>query len=125
MATDPNTILNHINDQFINSPMKIISNMENDGGYIELNRRIIMNNFRLSEFTETQIVDFVSCNTKPKVSCGFNDITGKIFKKISCHYFPLSYLINWSFQHGCFPDKLKLNAVTLVYRKDNKKDPHN
>lgn len=59
-------------------------------------------------------------------SPGHDDIHIKVIKECSDIISPfLVYIVNKSFQEGCFPDHLKIARVTPIFKKGEKHLPHN
>ena len=56
---------------------------------------------------------------KPKKSPGFDNISANVVNETSDIFFtPLKYIFNFSLQQGIFPKNLKIEKVSLIYKKD-------
>ena len=76
--------------------------------------------FRFETIDEIDL-DIVINEINPKSSCGYDDISSKMLKKIYPSIkVPLLQLINQSLQCGIFPEELKLAKIVPIYK--NKED---
>ena len=73
-----------------------------------------------------ETVENVIENLQPKNSCAADGISSKLLKKLKPHICrPLSFLINQSFETGCFPNILKVARVKALHKKGDIHDPNN
>lgn len=73
--------------------------------------------FFITPTTENEIIQVVK-NLKNKKSSGIDNFTVSCIKYISREIAPvLTHIINLSFEHGIFPEKLKICSVVPIYKK--------
>ncbi|XP_065662546.1 uncharacterized protein LOC136085185 [Hydra vulgaris] len=81
--------------------------------------------FFISSVTPQEVNDYISL-LSPKKSTGPNSIPSKIMTLASQELsFPLSIIINQSFQSGIFPDLFKIAEVVPIFKSGCKQDPCN
>jgi hypothetical protein len=75
---------------------------------------------------EYQEVYKIIKNLKNKKSCGIDEIPPCLFKKCAIELtYPLTSLINQSFEEGAFPDYLKKSIIKPMHKKNEKTNPTN
>jgi hypothetical protein len=118
---DDQKIANHLNAQFLES-VPSLDNVNTDYEDWNINKD---EEFHLAPCCDTEIVDIIT-EFKAKNSTSWDGISTRVLKRISkLIAAPLSYLANESFSQGVFPDNLKTNELTHVYKKGEHCDPQN
>lgn len=85
----------------------------------------VMNSFYFFETTVSE-VEMIINSLDSKKSSGFDRISASIIKEISSIISPiLSYLINFSFINGIFPESLKVAVVIPLFKKGDICDLNN
>ena len=82
----------------------------------------VLNSFFLKPASETEVISVIN-EMKTNKSTGPNSIPTQILKisnQIICK--PLTYLINFSFSNGIFPDLLKTSNVIPVFKRGENQD---
>jgi exonuclease III len=78
------------------------------------------------ETISTEQTEYIIDKLQSKNSCASDGVSTKLLKtlkgKISK---PLTFIINQSFQNGCFPDVLKVAKVKSLFKKGDLHDPNN
>lgn len=86
----------------------------------------VKNTFFLNPIISHEVEDIIN-NTVKKPAAGVDGIHGRTLKAVSdiiC--FPLSHIINVSFNKGVYPDKLKISKSIPIYKnKGSHSDPQN
>ena len=81
--------------------------------------------FFCAPYTEYEMMQIVN-KLKPKRSWGFDGVPDFVMRSVgSCIVKPLTYIINFSFETGIFPAKLKLSVVTPIFKRDDPADVSN
>ena len=81
----------------------------------------IISSFKFQSVEASDVLKIIS-DLAPKNSCGVDNISSKLLKRISdIMAAPLAHIINQSLYTGIFPDRLKIARVIPLYKKD---DPH-
>ena len=79
----------------------------------------------LCPVTREEINMYLS-NLKTNTAPGYDEIPPRLLK-ITAQYIdiPLTHIINLCFQQGCFPDKLKIAKVILIFKSGDLEDENN
>lgn len=79
--------------------------------------RTVNNSIFLSPLDQYDVVKIIK-SLKDTNSTGYDEIPTKLLKQCVVQIaLPLSYLINFSFEQGCFPNRLKLTIVKPLFKK--------
>lgn len=74
----------------------------------------------LKYLTVNENMDITKYKLKDKKSYGIDKISSDTIKKYShCIIEPLIHIINYSFQEGYFPSKLKTSIITAIFIRGN------
>lgn len=80
-----------------------------------------MNSLYLTPFCSSELLHLIYTKLKNKKSCGVDDIPNFLIRKVIDNIIdPLTYLMNMSFERGCFPSNLKVGKIIPIFKK---KDP--
>ena len=118
--SDPQTIANNFNKYFNDIGPSLAEKINSPN--IDFSSYLTENasqNFKFNQVTE-EIVNKIIDNFPAKTSCGIDNISMKLVKKIKDVLLtPLCIVINQSLTTGIFPDKLKIAKIVPVHKKDD------
>ena len=81
--------------------------------------------FKFKTVSEAKVLKIIN-QIKPKRSCGYDEITADMLKKVAnIIYIPITYIINASITSGVFPEEWKLAIVKPLHKKGKKCDKAN
>lgn len=119
ITKDPVAIAQNFNDFFIGLTNNKNTKIDNT------NNRTVSNSIFLKPF-ESAEVKYIIRSLNNTNSVGYDDITTKIIKKCVDQIADiLTYIINLSFENGCFPESLKKSIVKPIYKKGDKSSMSN
>ena len=119
LVSDKNTIVDEFNKYFVEIGPKLSQNIRIPPGKSFKNylKKKISTQFHFKKIDENTVIKAID-TLKPKTSFGQDRISNKLLKYIKNEVaWPLSQLINQSFDAGIFPDLLKVAKVTPLYKK--------
>lgn len=118
-------IANHFNDFFIEIGENLAKQINTPPGYMENVEREPKGLYFFKETTNNEIQQIVK-ELKTKKAPGYDGIKSETLKEISNEIAPIiSYLINFSFQIGSFPNCLKLGEVKPLHKQGPKQNLNN
>lgn len=83
------------------------------------------NSIYLSQVTLGEVYTIIK-NLKNKLSHGVDELPPTLFKQCAKEFtYPLTILINQSFEEGAFPEMLKKSLIKPIHKKESKTDPSN
>ena len=120
---DPLHIANAFNNFFANIGPRLAQTIQYNGhkNVSSFLLQRVMFSFEFDVVTEDTVGKYID-KLAPKTSCGYDDISTKLLKRIKdiiLEY--LTVIINQSLMTGIFPDRLKIAKVIPLFKKD---DPH-
>ena len=113
------TIADEFNSYFTNIGPKLASHIScpSEKHFTDYLTNPLPMNFSFSNINSDTVIKVIN-NLKPKPTSGVDNLSNKLLKEIKDIIAePLSIVINQSFQHGIFPNKLKIAKVIPVYKK--------
>ncbi|RVE46275.1 hypothetical protein evm_009099 [Chilo suppressalis] len=115
IITCPKTIANLFNNYYIS-----IGKIENIYKPKVQNLNTLVNSFYLDVVTEAEVKKAI-LGLKRNNTCGYDDIpTTLIIHCVDEFVFPLTYLVNQSYEQGIFPQCLKQAIIVPIFKKGDK-----
>ena len=121
-VSDVNCIANEFNKYFIEVGPKLSRNIESprNKSFKDFLKSPVQAIFKFKLIGVKQVIEAID-SLKPKTSHGQDRITNKLLKYIKNEAaWPLTQIINQIFQHGVFPDSMKIAKVMPLYKKNEK-----
>ena len=119
-SNDPIEISNMFNEYFTNIGPKLASTVTTNTGHFTQH---LSNNHNKSLFfipTNNGEILKVVQSLKPSKSCGHDEISVKLLKKIIFYIVsPLTHIFNLSLSSGIFPNSLKIAKIVPIHKKDD------
>lgn len=128
--TSGSDIANKFNNYFIDIANYNFSSNNSIQSSVAYSNTINLNNINDNSIfiqpTDSSEIYRVIMSLKNTKSAGYDNITTDLVKKIARYISsPLAHIINLSFEHGCFPDRLKLSLIKPLHKKGCKLDIDN
>lgn len=113
----PRSASDVFNDYFVNVASNLIGS---HAGSCNINNvKSNPNSLFLSFVTEEEILNIIG-KLKNKTSVGEDNISNILVKKIKNYIVsPIAFIVNKSFESGCFPDRLKMAVVRPILKGGN------
>lgn len=116
--TDKLKIANALNDHYCTVAEKLAVKISSTNNTCDINR--LENSLYLRQTCEDEIINIIK-NLKNKKAPGYDNISSDIIKIISGDISkPLTFLINYCIESGCFPDCLKVGVIKPLYKGGDK-----
>lgn len=120
VITNPDDIANEFNDFLIN-----LTNVNKDTIFPNTNKKTISSSMFLAPCTNLEISQIIK-SLKNTNAEGYDGISTKAIKYCVNELVPvLTYLINFSFKEGIFPELLKTSLVKPIFKKGDKSNINN